>query len=124
MTTYTEPKTEDLARLAAEAMGWKLSKEFFEFEESSQNVPSLWHTPQGKIVKPWEWHPETSHDHAQILVDEAFKRGIEKTYIDELLYALRGTACCGPFKDLKIMAKADPESKVRAFLRAIHESKQ
>lgn len=94
MKNYIEPKTEELARLAAEALGCKCLN---------------------------GWQPALTHDCAQVLVEYAFKRGIEQDY-KMCLLRLDSKKFNAP--NGFHMVLATPEQKTRAFLRAIHERKK
>lgn len=108
--TYTEPPTSNLARLAAKAMSktnpkkdWKyLGKDFY--KQTIVGDPMISERP---------WHPETSHDHAQILVEDAAKCGILERYT----WALLGDNFLTG-KHTECFYLATPEQKTRAYLRA------
>lgn len=116
--TYTEPPTEDLARLSAEAMGWESQQE------------GLYDRPEGGF--PWAcgikpplgcqvFQPHKSHDHAQILLDEAFRRGRDFENAFFMYIVELNKENISPWK---FLLSASPEQKTRAFLRTIYEAKQ
>lgn len=122
---YVEPKTEDLARLAAEAMGWKTSV-CFAYKQDESNVEDwtarYWLGPVNGNGDTPAFIPHKSHDHAQILLRFALKNDFMAQYCD----AIFDLCCPYPTNDERnrYPELAEPEEKTRAFLRAVHESKK
>ncbi len=114
MTTYTEPKTEDLARMAAEAMGYK-SDWTGEYYLDENDV---------LLFNQDFFQPHKSHDHAQILVDEAFKRGFGGAYSFHLVNIRLGYEFYPIDRQVidYIHLLATPEQKTRAAIKTLTES--
>lgn len=110
MSNYIEPKTEDLPRILAEAMGWELC-------DNGWSRKTWVDSDLQHAGIPGKFKPHLSHDHAQLAVEECFKRGLLIAYYRSLI------SDDPPSHTVRTLL-ATPEQKSRAALRALTEGKQ
>ena len=103
----SEPKTEDLARLAAEAAG---------LTKCPCGSGCCHAFVMSDNVRVHNWAPHQSHDHAQILIDDAFAKGFAERMAVIMCESHNGE----PF--YKVFLQASAEDKTRAYLKAKKES--
>ncbi len=101
---------EDLPKALAEAMNWKAG-------HTVTGWPAWWH--DGRSRDERNWSPHLSHDHAQLCVEECFKRGLSWEYAK----ALAGLGHIGCFNGEGVIAvyclNYSAEMKSRAALAAL-----
>jgi len=110
--TYTEPNKKDLARLAADIVGYNRGVK--NGLEKWMGEIYVWLNDYTRVV----FVPHESKDHAQLLIDHAFANGYDLQLAEEIVRDHNGEMF------YKIFFCASAEHITRAFLRAYNESKQ
>lgn len=126
VSNYTEPKTEEIPRLLAEAMGCRLVMGWLLNGKTPDD------SPEGFGVICESYAPHLSHDHAQIAVENCVGKTNPSVYASRLRNSM-GYFPRNSFEaDSPIplymcetgMLLATPEQKSRAALRVLTEHRQ